>query len=266
MFFDVAKINVQGGEGGDGCMAMRREYCVEFGGPSGGNGGNGGSVYLQCDKRLNTLSLMRRKVHHKGTDGTNGRGDSRHGQKGKDCYIPVPPGTIVRDESGVLAGELSTDGQILLVAKGGSGGRGNEHFKTASHNAPSFAEKGAIGASRWINVELKLIADVGLVGVPNAGKSTLLAASRYADAECCFVVTVRVMTVFYHLVCNSNAKPKIADYAFTTVVPNLGVCDILDADSAGQSLVLADIPGLLEGAHEGVGLGLAFLRHIQRCR
>lgn len=244
MFFDVAKINVQGGEGGDGCMAMRREFRIEFGGPSGGNGAHGGSVYLECDDSLNTLSLLRRKVHHKGKDGTNGRGDSRHGRKGADCIIPVPPGTIVRDQNGILAGELNRHGQRLLVARGGKGGRGNEHFKTARMNAPEFAERGEVGVDRWLNIELKLIADVGLIGVPNAGKSTLLAAS-------------------------TNAKPKIADYPFTTIVPNLGVCDVDGANSVddkGKGLVIADIPGLLEGAHDGVGLGLSFLRHVQRCR
>lgn len=240
MFFDVAKINVKGGEGGDGCMAMRREFRIEFGGPSGGNGGHGGSVYLEVDENLNTLSILRRKVHHRAKDGTNGRGDSRHGSKGADCIIPVPPGTIVRDQFGVLAGELNKHGQRLLVARGGKGGRGNEHFKTPRMNAPEFAEKGEKGAERWLNIELKLIADVGFIGVPNAGKSTLLAAS-------------------------SNAKPKIADYPFTTIVPNLGVCDI-DGNESGKGLVLADIPGLLEGAHSGVGLGLSFLRHVQRCR
>ena len=245
MFFDVAKVNCKGGDGGDGCMAMRREYCVEFGGPSGGNGGRGGSVYFECDKTINTLALLRRKVHYRGKDGTNGKGDSRHGQKGDDIVIPVPPGTIVRDQFGVLAGELNNHGDRMLIARGGRGGRGNEYFKTPRMNAPAFAEKGEIGIERWVNIELKLIADVGLIGVPNAGKSTLLAAS-------------------------SNAKPKIADYPFTTVVPNLGVCDLFyDKEQTGEmasSLVIADIPGLLEGAHEGVGLGIAFLRHIQRCR
>lgn len=248
MFFDVARLNVRGGDGGDGCMAMRREFCVEHGGPSGGNGGNGGSVFLECDKNLNTLAILRRRVHYRGRDGTSGRGDSRHGYKGDDVVIPVPPGTIVRDQHGALAGELNNHGDRMLVARGGRGGRGNEHFKTPRMNAPNFAEKGELGGERWIQLELKLIADVGLVGVPNAGKSTLLAAV-------------------------SNAKPKIADYPFTTVVPNLGVCDLfVDEASKGQipssvsSLVVADIPGLLEGAHEGVGLGMAFLRHIQRCR
>ena len=179
MFFDVAKINVKGGEGGDGCMAMRREFRIEFGGPSGGNGGHGGSVWLECDSSINTLSMLRRRVHHRGRDGTNGKGDSRHGMKGMDSVVIVPPGTIVRDEEGVLAGELNQHGQRLLVAKGGKGGRGNEHFKTHRMNAPAFAERGEEGAERWINIELKLVADVGFIGMPNAGKSTLLAASRY---------------------------------------------------------------------------------------
>lgn len=241
MFFDVSKIHVKGGDGGDGCVAMRREYCVDKGGPSGGNGGDGGSVYLECNTKLNTLALLRRKVHHTAKDGTNGRGDSRHGFKGDDTIIQVPPGTIVRDENGVLAGELYNAGDRMLVAKGGEGGRGNEHFKTPRMNAPVLAERGEKGASRWLNIELKLLADVGLIGVPNAGKSTLLAAS-------------------------TNAKPKIADYPFTTIVPNLGVCDLFEENSDSSGFVLADIPGLLEGAHEGVGLGLAFLRHVQRCR
>jgi GTP-binding protein len=178
MFFDVAKINAKGGDGGDGCMAMRREFRIEFGGPSGGNGGAGGSVYLECDSSLNTLSLLRRRVHHRGKDGTNGKGDSRHGYRGKDNVVYVPPGTIVRDEDGVLAGELNKHGQRLIIAKGGRGGRGNEHFKTHRMNAPAFAERGEKGAERWINIELKIVADVGFVGMPNAGKSTLLAASR----------------------------------------------------------------------------------------
>ena len=219
-------------------------YCLEFGGPAGGNGGHGGSVYLECDSDLNTLAMLRRKVHHRGKDGTNGKGSSLHGQRGTDAVIPVPPGTIVRDQDGKLAGELNNHGQRMLVAKGGRGGRGNEHFKTPRNKAPAFAEKGAQGAERWLGVELKLIADVGFIGVPNAGKSTLL--------KTC-----------------SNAKPKVADYPFTTITPNLGICDIDTKgsyDQPSKGLVLADIPGLLEGAHDGKGLGLSFLRHVQRCR
>ena len=178
MFFDVAKINVKSGEGGDGCMAMRREFRLDQGGPSGGNGGNGGSVYFVCDEGINTLAPLRRKVHHVAKEGSNGRGDSRHGRKGDDCEIPCPPGTIVRDEHGILAGELNRNGQRLLVAKGGRGGRGNEHFKTPRMTAPNFCERGEPPIERWLNVELKLVADVGFIGVPNAGKSTLLAASR----------------------------------------------------------------------------------------
>lgn len=194
MFFDVAKVNVKGGDGGDGCVAMRREFCVgkcrlqpfsihvtfiqEHGGPCGGNGGDGGSVYLECDERLNTLSSIRRHAHTRAADGTNGKGSSRHGQKGEDAILFAPPGTIIRDADGAIAGELQHHGDRMLVAKGGRGGRGNEHFKTSRSNAPSFAELGEKGVERWLNLELKLLADLGLVGVPNAGKSTLLAAIR----------------------------------------------------------------------------------------
>lgn len=212
-----------------------------MGGPNGGSGGRGGSIFLCCCEGLNTLSVVRHKVHYRATDGQNGQGKSRTGNAGTDVFISAPSGTVVRDEDGTLCGELSQDGQKLLVAKGGRGGRGNEAFKTNRARAPKLAEKGEPGAERWLSLELKLVADVGLVGVPNAGKSTLLAVS-------------------------SNAKPKIADYPFTTVTPNLGVCDVLGDEGIGAGLVLADIPGLLEGAHAGVGLGLAFLRHVQRCR
>lgn len=226
----------------DRCVAMRREYCTEFGGPNGGSGGRGGSVILRCDESLNTLAAVRHKVHHRAESGQNGMGKSRTGTSGSEVYIPVPVGTVVRDQDGTLCGELTKNGEELLVARGGRGGRGNEAFKTNRVKTPKFAEKGEPGSERWLSLELKLVADVGFVGVPNAGKSTLLA------------------------VC-SSAKPKIADYPFTTVIPNLGVCDVLeDKDSLGKGLVLADIPGLLEGAHAGVGLGLAFLRHVQRCR
>lgn len=237
MFFDTAKIFVAGGKGGDGCVAWRREFRVEQGGPFGGSGGKGGSVYLRCDPTMNTLSGLRMKVHYRAEDGGRGLGKGKTGHSAEDVVIPVPPGTIVFDQDGRLAGELTVNDEQLLVAAGGRGGRGNLAFKTSRQSAPCLAEHGEAGDARWIHIELKLVADVGFVGVPNAGKSSLLAAA-------------------------SNAKPKIANYPFTTIVPNLGVCDL----DEGRGLVLADIPGLLEGAHEGVGLGLAFLRHIQRCR
>ena len=261
-FFDTARVNVKGGDGGNGCVAFRREKGVAMGGPSGGNGGRGGSVVFVCNPRLNTLSVLRRAVHYKAPPGLNGQGKGRHGRGAADVEVEVPPGTIVRDLDGRFAGELVGGGETLRVAPGGRGGRGNAAFKTPTNNAPKMSERGEPGAEHWLNVELRLVADVGFVGVPNAGKSTLLSAS-------------------------SNAKPKIADYPFTTVVPNLGVCDLLDdfrspaadgkkgatvgkrggGSGSGQGgLVLADIPGLLEGAHEGVGMGIAFLRHVARCR
>jgi GTP-binding protein len=241
MFYDRARINVVGGPGGDGCVAFRREKGIARGGPSGGTGGRGGSVYLVCDANLNTLRPPR--VHFRATGGTNGKGSNWDGQLGEDVYVPVPIGTVVTLESdGTTIGELLKPGDTLRVARGGRGGRGNAYFKTDQNHTPRLSEKGDLGADRWLVLELKLLADVGLVGCPNAGKSTLLAAT-------------------------TNAKPKIANYAFTTVVPNLGVWP-RDSVSlgGGQGLVLADIPGLLEGAHEGVGLGRAFLRHIERCR
>jgi hypothetical protein len=183
MFFDTARVNVKGGDGGAGCMAMRREAYVDMGGPCGGNGGDGGDVYLECDPGLNTLSLLRRRVHHRADSGTNGMGKSMHGRRGESVIIPVPPGTVVRDANHKLVGELNNPKQRLRVAKGGRGGRGNEAFKTARRSAPSFAEKGEVTDPRWINVELKLLADVGLVGLPNAGKSTLLAAVTNANPK-----------------------------------------------------------------------------------
>ena len=332
-FFDTAKINVKAGDGGNGCVAMRREKGVDMGGPSGGNGGRGGSIILRCNPGLNTLGVLRRQVHYTARSGENGEGKSKHGRAEADEYIEVPPGTVVKDLEGRLAGELVGPGDELVVARGGRGGRGNkvppllllptsvymymcmyflsssplwealwacprasensttggasrhstprtlqahptklptpflslhllldpphvslpppppppppppgQAFRTPRNKAPKMAEKGEPGGEHWLSVELRLVADVGFVGVPNAGKSTLLAAA-------------------------SNARPKIANYPFTTVVPNLGVCDLLEAGEGAMGLpggaaglVLADIPGLLEGAHEGVGLGLAFLR------
>jgi GTP-binding protein len=237
MFFDQVKINVKGGNGGNGASAFRREKFVPFGGPAGGNGGRGGHVILKVDSQLNTLVHFKRRSHFKGGHGKHGSGKTQHGAGGEDIYVPVPPGTIVRhaDTNAILA-DLIEPEQEFIVAQGGNGGRGNAAFKSPNRQAPRMAERGLPGQELWIILELKIIADVGIVGVPNAGKSTLLAS-----------VTA--------------AKPKIADYPFTTLQPNLGVVVVDDRD-----FVLADIPGLIEGAHEGVGLGHQFLRHVERTR
>ncbi len=221
-----------------------------MGGPSGGRGGNGGSIYITCDSSYNTLAPVRQRVHVKASHGRNGEGKNRNGCAGRDVYITVPPGTVVRElHTQKVAGELVEHGETLVVARGGRGGRGNAAFKTQRYTAPKIAERGEPGAERWLSLELRLVADVGFLGVPNAGKSTLLAAA-------------------------SSARPKVANYPFTTIVPNLGVCDLSRrrnggnaADSGGgDGLVLCDIPGLIEGASSGVGLGYAFLRHVQRCK
>jgi GTP-binding protein len=238
-FFDTARINVSGGDGGNGCVAFRREKGAPLGGPSGGRGGRGGSIYLVCDDRLSTLAPLRNRVHARAKSGNNGLGKNKDGQKREHIEVKVPPGTIVRDlKTQKLAGELRAHGERLLVAKGGRGGRGNAAFETRQNNAPKLAERGEPGARRWLSVELRLVADVGFLGKPNAGKSTLLAAA-------------------------SAARPKIADYPFTTLKPSLGICDLGDE---GAGLILCDIPGLIEGAAEGAGLGPAFLRHVQRCK
>ena len=236
-FFDEATIHVGAGKGGNGCVSFRREKYVPFGGPNGGNGGAGGGVYLVADRHLNTLIQFKRRQHFRAEAGGHGLGKSMQGKRGEDRLIRVPPGTVVRDaETGVLLADLVEDGQRVVVAKGGRGGRGNEAFKSSTNQAPRIVEKGAPGESRSLRLEMKLIADVGIIGMPNAGKSTLLAAV-------------------------SAARPKIAAYPFTTLVPNLGVVAI-----DHKSLVLADIPGLIEGAHAGAGLGTKFLRHIERTR
>jgi GTP-binding protein len=237
MFFDEAIITVTSGAGGDGAVHFRREKFIPRGGPDGGDGGHGGDVVLQVVHNLNTLLPFSRKHNYTAQHGERGGKRDMRGKSAPDLVISIPPGTVVRDaETGELLGDLTTVGQALIVAKGGRGGRGNTRFSNSRHQYPKIAEKGAPGEDRRLTLELKLIADVGIVGVPNAGKSTLLAS-----------VTA--------------AKPKIAPYPFTTLQPNLGVADLGDS-----TLVLADIPGLIEGAHKGLGLGFDFLRHIQRTR
>src|SRR5947209_7326553 len=234
-FLDEAKIFVRAGDGGAGAMHFRREKFVPLGGPDGGDGGRGGDVILRADRSLNTLFAFRRKRRFSGESGSAGREARMHGRSGHDVVVDVPVGTVVRDsESGEQLGDLTAHGQTLIVARGGKGGLGNVHFKTSTNQAPGHAEKGEPGHERWLDLELKVIADVGIIGLPNAGKSTLLSVV-------------------------SAARPKIADYPFTTLTPNLGVVDTGDA-----TFVAADIPGLIEGAHEGVGLGHEFLRHIER--
>lgn len=235
--FDQAKIYVRSGDGGDGAIAFRREKYVPRGGPSGADGGRGGDVVLTVNPKMSTLLGFKRQVHFRAGNGVRGGSSKKTGASADALVIEVPPGTIVRDaETDVLLADLVHPGDRVIVAKGGRGGRGNARFVSASNQAPRVAEKGAPGEERWLKLELKLIADVGIVGVPNAGKSTLLSVL-------------------------SNAKPKIADYPFTTIEPNLGVVIYDDRD-----LVFADIPGLIEGAHQGIGLGHAFLRHVQRTR
>ena len=236
MFIDEATIFVRSGQGGDGVVHFRREKYVPRGGPDGGDGGRGGDVILEVVPTLNTLSTFQYKRKYFAGDGANGAKQNQTGRSAEDLVIPVPPGTMIYEAAtGGLIGDLVEPGQRLIIAKGGRGGRGNTHFVTSTHQAPHEAERGAPAQERNLRLELKLIADVGIVGVPNAGKSTLLASV-------------------------TSAKPKIAAYPFTTLEPNLGVA-VLDEDT---SLVLADIPGLIEGAHQGVGLGHDFLRHIQR--
>jgi GTP-binding protein len=238
MYFDEVVIEVTGGKGGDGVIQFRREKYVPRGGPDGGDGGHGGSIILEVDQHKNTLSEFRHKKQFKAQDGTRGKGKNMTGASGDDLVIKVPPGTLVFDESdGSLMGDLIDQGQQLQVCKGGRGGRGNTRFKTSKNKAPRIAEKGEPPEEKKLRLELKLIADIGIIGVPNAGKSTMLSVV-------------------------SNAKPKIAPYPFTTLQPNLGVAE-LDNDT---QLILADIPGLIEGAHRGEGLGHDFLRHIQRTR
>ena len=237
MLVDEARIFVASGKGGDGIVAFRREKYVSRGGPAGGNGGRGGDVILKADANLNTLYYFRKRVHFKARAGGRGGPSNKTGADADALVVSVPMGTVVRDaETDKLIADLLDPESQALVARGGRGGRGNSHFRSAANQAPRIAEKGEPGMERWLTLELKMIADIALVGVPNAGKSTFLSAV-------------------------SNAKPKIADYPFTTLQPNLGAVVYDD-----QDLVFADIPGLIEGAHLGVGLGHSFLRHVQRTR
>src|SRR5437868_7265782 len=241
MFIDEAIIRIKAGDGGNGCMAFRREKFVPRGGPSGGDGGKGGDVIMESSERHNTLVHFRFNPEYKGQRGRHGEGSNKTGREGEDVLLKVPVGTIVYDaESGEKVHDFSSRDDRIVIARGGRGGRGNARFKTSTHQAPREHEDGRAGEERTLRLELKLLADVGLVGYPNAGKSTLI--SRI-----------------------SAARPKIADYPFTTLQPNLGVVMVGDAPNE-ISFVVADIPGLIEGAHEGAGLGTQFLRHIERTR
>ncbi|WP_424628987.1 GTPase ObgE [Bradyrhizobium sp. SYSU BS000235] len=236
-FLDEAKVYIRSGDGGNGCVAFRREKFIEFGGPSGGNGGRGGDVIVEVADGLNTLIDYRYQQHFKAQKGVNGMGSDRHGAGGKDIVLKVPLGTQIFDEDReTLIHDFTKVGEKFVLAEGGNGGFGNAHFKSSTNRAPRNANPGQPGEERWIWLRLKLIADAGLVGLPNAGKSTFLSVV-------------------------SAAKPKIADYPFTTLHPQLGVVSV-----DGREFVLADIPGLIEGAHEGVGLGDRFLGHVERCR
>ena len=240
MFTDKVRIFVRGGNGGAGCMSFRREAHVPKGGPDGGDGGHGGNVIVQADASISSLIEYRFKHHFKAQRGIHGKGSRMHGATGEDLILRVPVGTVVREyfdeekTTGEQIADLTHDGETITVARGGLGGRGNIHFVTSTRRAPAFAELGEPGEERWIELEMKLMADCALVGMPSAGKSSLIAKM-------------------------SAARPKIADYPFTTLVPNLGV-----ATSGDYSFVVADVPGLIEGAHEGRGLGHEFLRHIER--
>ena len=240
MFLDRVKILVRAGGGGDGAATFRREAHVPRGGPDGGDGGRGGSIHLRVDPGQTTLRDFRFRHHFRATPGGRGEGSRRHGAAGEDLILDVPPGTAIYDDAtGALLADLVASGQAAMVARGGRGGLGNKHFATSTHQAPRHAQKGEPGEERWLRLELRLIADIGLVGLPNAGKSTLLAAL-------------------------TAATPKIADYPFTTLEPNLGVMDLGEDDP--RLPTIADVPGLIEGASEGAGLGHAFLRHIERTR
>lgn len=235
-FVDYVKIRVKAGDGGRGCVSFRREKYVPRGGPDGGDGGRGGHVIIRSESQLNTLLDLRYQRYYRARRGGHGKGKKMHGRNGEDLVIPVPVGTLVKDEeTGDILADLDAEGKEVIAAKSGRGGQGNAHFATAVRQAPRFAQPGEEGEERFLIIELKLLADVGLIGLPNAGKSTLISVI-------------------------SAARPKIADYPFTTLEPNLGVVKIENF----RSFVVADIPGLIEGAHRGAGLGFQFLRHVER--
>ena len=237
-FIDQAKFFVKAGDGGKGCVSFRREKFVPRGGPDGGDGGRGGSVIIESSTRLQSLIDFRFKSHFKAERGVHGKGKDMHGRKGKDCIMTVPVGSIIKDsETGEVLADFNEDGERYVAALGGKGGLGNPHFASGTNRTPRIATSGIEGEEQWLLVELKLIADIGLVGLPNAGKSTLLSNL-------------------------SAANPKVAAYPFTTLEPQLGVLHL----KYRESCIIADIPGLIEGAHEGVGLGFKFLRHIERTR
>ncbi len=237
-FIDEVKIFVSSGHGGRGCVSFRREKYIPRGGPNGGDGGKGGDVIFVADSQLSTLLDLRYQQQYKAEDGEHGMGRDKHGKDAEDLIVRVPVGTVIRDfETGEDLYDLTHDGERFVAAKGGIGGKGNAFFKSATHQAPKFAQPGMPGEENWLKLELKLLADVGLIGFPNAGKSTIISKI-------------------------SASKPKIADYPFTTLTPNLGVVRVRE----NQNFVVADIPGIIEGAHEGHGLGLKFLKHVERTR
>ena len=237
MFVDEVKVFFQGGRGGNGCSSTLRQKYIPRGGPDGGNGGRGGSVTLVASPALNTLSSFTHQRHFRAHNGKNGSSNNKYGHSGEDCLVPVPLGTVVRTDEGEIVADLLLVGETYVAARGGRGGKGNRMLATQACPVPHYAEKGEPGEESWLRLELKLLADVGLIGFPNVGKSTFISRT-------------------------TAARPTIADYPFTTTVPHLGVVDM----DGKRQFVLADIPGLIEGAHEGKGLGIRFLRHIERCR
>lgn len=238
MFIDVTKIELIAGKGGDGAVAFRREKYEPSGGPAGGDGGNGGSIYFVADEDISSLMDFKYKTKYRAENGDNGRNKKQYGKKGKDLYLKVPVGTLIKDfETDTVIHDMKYHNEVFLICKGGRGGNGNAKYTTSTRQAPRFAQPGTLGEERIIKLELKLIADVGLIGLPNVGKSTLLSVI-------------------------SNAKPKIANYHFTTLDPNLGIVKV----DENFSFTVADIPGIIEGAHEGIGLGLEFLKHVERTK